>query len=981
MLGPMEVVAEDGPLVLGGPRQVALLAYLLVHRNARVSTDELADAVWPGEAADGAAKRAQVAVARLRRSIAPVADRAHVETLSGGYRLRVAATDVDADVFAARVEEGRGALDAGEPQRAATALREALALWRGAALADVMDADFARMEAAVLDDLRLRAVELRVDADLRLGRHRELLGELEALAASHPERESLVGALMVALYRSGRQADALDAYRRARRHLSGELGLEPGPALRALQARILAHDETLDPGPPAAAPAAEPAGGDRGARRLLPPRPAPLVGREHDVAAVVGLLHDPDVRLVTLLGPGGVGKTSVARAVAERLAHGLADLPVFVDLTAARSADEVAGVVLDAIGAPASTGPEAAERLLAALAAGDHLVVLDNFEHVLDAAALVADVVGGAPGLRLLVTSRVALGLRAERRYPVAPLALPGGDAAGIGGVASVELFVARARDRDPSFRLTTDNAAAVAEICRRAGGLPLAIELAAARVAALAPTEIAARLRRGALDVAADVRDAPERQLSLRATMDWSVALLAPDERAAFAAFAVFAGGAPPDTAEDVLPTGLDVLERLLAHSLLTRRDTPAGSRLVMLEPVREYAAELFESRPDREAVRRRHAEAFLALAEAGRARLEGPDWVGWRDRLEADLENLRAALDWAVAAPSPPLALALAAAVREFLTLRGRAPEAHRRLTAALDVARDADAAQRARALVERSRAEWDEIAVEDAEADARAALELYRGLGDPGGMADALMSLAIRAAQLHRNDRARDLRAEAGRLWRAAGRAEPLMTIVFDASFSPDADEAARRARAAVTELRRTGAVRGISLVLSNAALMAIEHGRYALALPLLADALDVARAANDEPMVAWILGDEGFAAIGLGDDDRAERALLEELHICRRLGYLELMPEGVLGLACVAAGRGQTSHAALLAGAAHAAFRRRPILPGGERLLAWIEAERLGPARAQDPDTWDAAAARGAQLTDAEALEAALSSAAG
>jgi hypothetical protein len=394
------------------------------------------------------------------------------------------------------------------------------------------------------------------------------------------------------------------------------------------------------------------------------------------------------------------------------------------------------------------------------------------------------------------------------------------------------------------------------------------------------------------------------------------------------------------------------------------------------MLEPVREYAAELLAARADRDAVRRRHAEAFLAFAEEGRDGLDGPDWVAWRDRLDADLENLRAALDWATAAPCPSVALPLAAAVRAFMTLRWRAPEAHRRLTAALAVAGDADVALRARALVERSRTEWDEISVEEAEADARAALELYRGLGDEGGMADALMSLAISEAQLHRNDAARALRAEARMRWLAAGRPEPYLTIGFDAGFSADVDEAVRRARVAADDLRRVGAPRGIAPVLSNAALAAIEHARYALALPLLDDALDIARAADDEPMVAWILGSEGFAAIGLGDDERAERALLEELRMCRRIGYFELMPEAVLGLACVAAGRGQTARAALLAGAAVAAFRRRPTVPGVERLLGWIQGERLEPARAAAPEAWDAAAARGARLTDVEALEAAL-----
>jgi hypothetical protein len=425
------------------------------------------------------------------------------------------------------------------------------------------------------------------------------------------------------------------------------------------------------------------------------------------------------------------------------------------------------------------------------------------------------------------------------------------------------------------------------------------------------------------------------------------------------------------------VLETDLEVHEQLAAHSLLTRRDTPHGARLTMLAPVREYAGELLDERPDRDALHRRHAERFLALAEEGRSGLDGPDWVAWRDRLEADLENLRAALDWATARPCPSIALALAAAVRSFMALRGRAPEVYRRLTAALEVAGEADVALRARALVERSMTEWDEIAAQAAAADARAALDLYRGLDDPAGMADALMSIAIREAQLWRNDAALEVRARAGALWRAAGRPEPPMTIVFDTSFPSDADEAARRATSAVAELRRAGATRGIAPLLANAALAAIEQARYADALVHVAEGLDIARAAGDEPMIAFMLGNEAFAAIGLRDDARAERAALEELRICRRIAYFDLVPEAVLGVAAVAAARGTRIHAAFLAGAADAAFRRRPTHPGVERLLRWIRAERLDPARAHDPGAWDRAAARGALLSDAEALEAALS----
>jgi DNA-binding SARP family transcriptional activator len=245
ILGPVEVVGADGPVALGGPRQVALLACLLLHRNRVVSVEDLTDAVWDGAAGPGAAKRVRVAVARLRRSLAPVAGRLRVETLRGGYRLRVAPDEVDADRFAAAVAGGRAAIAAGDLPRAAATLDAALALWSGPALADVAGQRFAHTPAAMLDDLRVWALELRIDVGLGLGRHRELLGELRGLAAAHPDRESIVAALMVALYRSGRHTEALEVFHHTRSHLCDELGLEPGPGLRALQQSILAHDDRL----------------------------------------------------------------------------------------------------------------------------------------------------------------------------------------------------------------------------------------------------------------------------------------------------------------------------------------------------------------------------------------------------------------------------------------------------------------------------------------------------------------------------------------------------------------------------------------------------------------------------------------------------------------------------------------------------------------------------------------------------------------
>ena len=416
VLGPVEVWADDRRLVMGGPRQVALLAFLLLHANRAVSVDALIDAVW-GQERDGAVKRLQMAITRLRSALQPLEleGESVLRTVSGGYLLSVASGDIDAEVFAGRTRAGRHELEGGDPVRAERLVSEALALWRGPPWADVAFQDFVQAEIRRLDELRVMALETRIEAELQLGRGPELIAELEALLAEDPTRERLAGQLMLALYRSGRQGDALEVYQRTRTQLAQELGLEPGPALKSLQTQILEQAPALDriaiphasvgrevhlDGRADRSGAVEPRPFD------LPMPPTPTIGRQAEIAEVSSLLVDPQVRLVTLLGPGGVGKTRLALAITRALHLSFANGACWVELAGVAGSEDVPAAMTRALAVSPLPG-EDAEAVLRRYLAGRHmLLAVDNFEHVLDGAELIAGLLAESDVLTVLATSR-----------------------------------------------------------------------------------------------------------------------------------------------------------------------------------------------------------------------------------------------------------------------------------------------------------------------------------------------------------------------------------------------------------------------------------------------------------------------------------------------------------------------------------------------------------------------------------------------
>jgi predicted ATPase/DNA-binding SARP family transcriptional activator len=686
VLGPLAVWTDrDEPVRVPGRKVRALLADLLVHGGGAVSVDRLVEDLWGAAAPADPTAALHVRVSQLRRALeaAEPGGRELVVSQPPGYALRA---ESDADRFAALVEQ---AGEADDPRTRARLLADALALWRGPALADFADAEFAGPAVTRWEERRLVAVEVLAEARLELGEHRELVGELGELVARHPFRERLRAAHLRALHRAGRTSEALEGYQDARRRLADELGLDPGPELAALHRALLAGDPAEDAPAPAARPVKP--------TTNLPAPVTELIGRDHDVQRVRDLLDAG--RLVTITGPGGVGKTSVALAVARAVADAYPDGAWFVDLTTWDGSGEAAEPLLSVLSIPDTAGGLPAARLAGALRARTTLLVLDNCEHVVEAVAgLVGELLPVAPGVRVLATSREPLRLRGEARLDLPPLDVPDtDDPARLAGSPAVRLFLTRA-----GLAPEPEPMVEVAEVCRRLDGIPLALELAATRVPALGVGELSARLRvphdRFGL-LGAGPRDAPDRQRTLSAVIDWSWRLLTDAERVVLRRLSVHSGGCALDAAEAVCGGDgvFDVLAGLVDRSLVVRT---GDARFRLLESVSAYCVHRLREAGEEAAVRGRAADHYLALAERAESRLRGPDQGEWLRRLEVEAANLRAALDTFQGAGAAGSALRLARALVWYWVLRGRLADARRALATALAVPGEAPGRAEARA-----------------------------------------------------------------------------------------------------------------------------------------------------------------------------------------------------------------------------------------------------------------------------------------
>ncbi|MDP1794663.1 MAG: BTAD domain-containing putative transcriptional regulator, partial [Acidimicrobiales bacterium] len=866
VLGPLEIVGDDDrPLALGGPRPRALVALLLAAEGQSLAIDVVADELWAGAPPPSAAATLHTYVSRLRRVLP-----ADVLLSERGSYALVPDGPVDRDEFVRHVASGRAALVVGNHDAATRDFAAALAHWRGDAFPELTDSDRGRTVVAALDELRRSTEEDAFEAALSCGRHQEVTPDLEAAVIAEPMRERRWGQLMVALYRSGRQADALARYQALRARLADELGLDPGPELSRLEQQILTQDPTLDaPGLPAA---------PRSARSL----PAPVtsfVGRAFESPELAAAVRAN--RLVTVTGPGGVGKSRLAlELVRAHHAHEPDDLVAFAELAGVTDATLVAAVVAAALGIDETGGGPLEVVLRATIDDGrGALVVLDNCEHLVDSVAgLVDRLLTDVPDLRVVATSREPLGVLGEAVWRVEPM--PVEDA--------VRLFQERAG------QAVTSDDDAVRAVCQRLDGLPLAIELAAARLRSMSLEQLLGGLddRFGLLG--AGPRSAPERQRSLHALVGWSHDLLEPDDQGLFAALSVFAGSFDAPAAEAVagLAAGSSVsrLADLVDKSLVVLHP---GNRYRMLETIRQFAAEQLDRSGRAVQARNSHLQWFRDFAASMATELRGPGQLEAMRRCDAEQDNVRAAIEWAVAQPErAALALDITVGVWRNWLVRGQLTEGRQLLAAALAAAPDASPT-RAWALLRAGALAECHGDVDDAIAHDTAAIDLARQLGVVDVEALALNELANARRATGDLDAALTAAQDAVAVART-GSVDPLTRYICTLNLANTLlrDGRQRDARALYEEalpiVRASGDEFGLGTVLSNLGVTAFQAGDYDAALGYTNEGAAIAERLENKSGLAMTLDMRAQIELARGNRDVAASSSRDAVALLREIG---------------------------------------------------------------------------------------------
>jgi predicted ATPase/DNA-binding SARP family transcriptional activator len=931
LLGPLEVSASGESVQFEGAKQRALFTLLALRAPEAVPADELVEALWGGHPPAGATQALQKQISRLRHRLGGTSELRH---RPAGYALEIDPQGVDTRRFEALLERARIEFRKADSARGTADLRAALALWRGAALADHRADDFALRDIVRLEELRAEAIEERLAADLASGHDADLIGEIQALVAEHPLRERLRAHLMVALYRAGRQAEALEAMREGRALLVDELGIEPGPELRRLERMILAHDPDLTAELPPAALAAP-----------LPAPPNATIGRRGELAEVTALMVRPEVRLITLVGPGGVGKTrlavNAAWAVEDRFPGGV----VHVNLDGVEDAGMLATEAASALGVAAATAQELGERLGRATRGAPALLILDGVERFLDDAEQVGHLLAAARNLTVLATSRAALRLTAEHAYPVFPLAPPNAAA----------LFAARATAARPDRPIGEDEHEIVDAICARLDGLPLAIELAADRVRLLSLPALFARLERRLELLTGGPRDLPARQRSLRATLEWSWDVLDDPERVLLGRLTVFEG-ASLEAAEAIcngdadLGAGVEALvSSLMDKTSLLRTDAGLDDqpRFRLLGTISEFAA---ERAGDLAELELRHARYFLSYCEHAVEEAPPAHRREWLDRLAQERGNVRLAYECFMREDMADDALRVAIAFARALPWDAHTHEVRGWLAQAL-VALPADPTVRqAIALYWDGRLAISQARFEEARSQLEAARAAARVLGERDVEAAALAALGRRAVLVGSPEAMALCEAAVVRA-RSAG--DPILAadaILFMAGACERArawERAEVLAAEALELYRAAGDSYGVVTALAELGWYDLVQRRPERAEERLAEALELRRRhGNDRRLVEPLIDHAWLTLMRRGGEDARAR-FVDCLALARDMDDPFIVGEALAGLSAQAALDGRWAHAARLAGASAAVHERIGAPPWESVTL--MQERALGLAR--------------------------------
>jgi predicted ATPase/DNA-binding SARP family transcriptional activator len=929
VLGEPRVLRAGTPVRLGGRIVQRLLAALLVDAPGVVERETLVERLWGDEPPATATTALQVHVGRLRQALEPDlvgAESPLIRTAGNGYALEIDRAQTDAEHFESLVhhaEEFAGV----EPERALGDVESARALWRGRPWGALADEVWLRGEVARIEELRRRTDELWGDVQLALGRHELIVDSLARAVEAEPFREHRWEQLMLALYRCGRQADALRAFQDARRTLTEELGIEPSPALRALEQALLVQDPGLDA--PQRLPPERP-------RHNLPAALTSLVGREDDLRVTRKLVEA--YRLVTLTGVGGVGKTRLAVQCAADLVPQFADGAWLIELGPISDAGLVPGRVAGTFGLRERGGRSVMDMIADYLADRSLLLVVDNCEHVIDATARLVDaLLSAAPHLHVLVTSREPLGPPYEQvfRVPVLEVPAPSDDTETdrFAGSAAVRLFVERAGAMSGSFGLTAENQADVAELCRRLDGIPLALELAAVRIDSMTPAEIVHHLEHRFQLLGVDRKDA-ERQQTLRGTIDWSHQLLQRNEQILFSRLSVFAGGWTITTARSVATgsgldgqTVLDGLAGLVRKSMVVAEGAAQTTRYRMLESLRQYAHERLARSGDEIAVRTRHAEHFTRLVEGLADDVRGPRQDAAYATLLTELDNVRAAFDWHLVAGDAVTPLRLVRILRTFWT-ELMPSEGVQRALAAVGLG-GASAAARAGGLAD---AAWIGYVSgrDECTRYAEESLAVSQAAGIPPDP-EALCTLALADVYAGWFDRSLARLEEAVLASRAIDDpyeiAAALTGTCIVRAILGDTDAALAAGEEAVAIARNLGYVTQIA-----ASLGALGFAWGARDLERGVALLDESLALkSDTTYSALARVVSGHLRVMLGGHDDALRLFGETLEIYGELGDAFYLPTSLEGTAAALCLRGKATAAARLLGASEE-VRRKLSLPG-------------------------------------------------